>query len=195
MFSQSFSQLPSPPSSPYHGDMDENEKLNISDDFKRSSIETFMEINQDNCLRNKFMDMIEEGIQINGEITPYGYVLHKLYCIGNKIINKGTKDAVPLRVYEIGKDDFKDFWVHPIYLSLQSFQFFKLFNDINVDNKKGIIEIEVPSLTTFSIILYWLYTGNQDKVLEFGKLDETLCKGIIENIQYLEINIPTKYIY
>jgi len=71
-------------------------------------------------------------------------------------------------------------------LSLQSFQFFKLFKDIkNIEEK--IIEIEVPSLDTFAVVLYCIYTGDNSKVLEIGKLNETLCQGIIKNIQCLEV--------
>eukprot|EP00833_Pecoramyces_ruminatium_P002553 jgi/Orpsp1_1/1176585/evm.model.c7180000058196.1 len=84
---------------------------------------------------------------------------------------------------------FEDFWVHPMYLSLQSYQFFKLFEEVKNNNEQGIIEIEVPSLKTFAFILYWIYTGDKTKLFDIAKLDELFCKGIMENIQYLDVEI------
>ncbi|KAG4089789.1 hypothetical protein H8356DRAFT_1314377 [Neocallimastix lanati (nom. inval.)] len=200
MSNQSVVQLPSPPSSPFFNNATinecntstkENKKLINIETILGTPEETHIEIDKDEILRRKFINIIEEGIQNDDEITPYGYFIQKLYDIGNKIINKRTKDAIPLRVYQIGNDSFQEFWVHPVYLSLQSFQFYKLFDEVSRNKEDGVIEIEVPSLETFPVILYWLYTGDQDKVLEIGKVDETLCKGIMDNIQYLEINIPS----
>jgi len=209
---KSYVQLPSPPSSPstasnssFPFTEERNEFMEIIGEDKKSNSnnnnnnnndigtpeEIHIEIDREDILRNKFIDIMEEGIQIKDKMISYDYFIQNLHRVGGKIINKKTKDAILLRVYEIGNDNFQEFWVHPMYLSLQSFQFFKLFDEGNCNNENGIIEIEVPSLETFPLILYWLYTGNQDKVLEIGKLDETLCNGIMDNILYLDINIPT----
>jgi len=154
---------------------------------------------KDECLRNKYLRMIEEGVEINGEMTPYLYAIERLHSIGGQVINKKTSDAVPLRVYNTGKDDaFEEFWVHPLFLSLQSFQFFKLFEEIrnsgsskegSPEQQEEVIEIEVPSLRSFAFVLYYLYTGNNAKLFEIAKLDESFCKGIMENIECLEINM------
>ncbi|KAL6590683.1 hypothetical protein U3516DRAFT_919967 [Neocallimastix sp. 'constans'] len=138
--------------------------------------------------------MMEEGIEDSesGEKIPYPYIIKKLHSIGKCVINKKTKDALPLRVYEAGKEIYEDFWVHPIFLSSQSYQFFKLFEEVKTKQEQGIIEIEVPSIKAFAFVLYYMYTGDLSKLLEIAKLDESYCKGIMESIQYLEINI-TKF--
>ncbi|KAL6591107.1 hypothetical protein U3516DRAFT_805739 [Neocallimastix sp. 'constans'] len=175
---ESFSQLPSPPISP-------NNHHNI---FKSKNVECSDKQPIENSTMNKFMDVINNGIQINDEMTPYPYIIKKLHSLGNHFINKKTTDAIQLRVYEIGKENYKDFWVHPLYLSLQSYQFFKLFEEIKNDKEEDtIIEIEIPSLNTFPVILYWIYTGNLNKLLEIAKLDKFLCEGIIKNILTLDI--------
>jgi len=191
-------QLPSPPSSP-NKKFDNSiraEKFICNDKYLEnvktilgSPVENTIEISNYDILRSKFKNIIDEGVEINNEIVPYPYVIQKLQSIGNRVINKKTKDAIPLRVYETGKDCYEDFWVHPMFLSLQSFQFFKLFEEIQNEKEEGIIEIEIPSLKSFAIVLYLLYTGNISKVLEIGKMDESICKGIIENIQCLEIDM------
>ncbi|KAG4100510.1 hypothetical protein H8356DRAFT_1659585 [Neocallimastix lanati (nom. inval.)] len=199
-YSSTSAQLPSPPLSPYkkNDKTIDIENFNCTDKVLKnvknalgSPVEYTIEISKNEILRSKYMKIMEEGIEINNEMTPYPYVIQKLHSIGSRIINKKTKDAVPLRVYETGKDCFEEFWVHPFYLSLQSFQFYKLFEEIRNNNEQGIIEIEVPSLKTFALVLYFLYTGDISKVLEVGKLDENLCKGIIENINCLEINMTS----
>jgi len=194
-------QLPSPPSSPgsinenienYKSNENENKKLKINKNLLATPEEKHIQIDKNEILRKKYFNIMKEGIEINDEMIPYLYAIEKLHSIGNSIINKRTKDAIQFRVYETGKDTFQEFWVHPMFLSLQSFQFFKLFEEIKNNNEEEeIIEIEVPSLNTFPVILYWLYTGNESKLLEIAKLDETLCKGIMENIQFLEINMPS----
>ncbi|ORX61109.1 hypothetical protein BCR36DRAFT_579166 [Piromyces finnis] len=200
--------LPSPPLSPFRScengliesficnDMGIQYKdLKMMENVINSPIEyanTFVEPKQDE-LRTKFMNMKEEGVQVNGELVPYSYFVQKLHSLGNNVINKQTKDAVPLRVYESGKETFQDFWVHPIFLSLQSFQFYKLFEEIKKNNEQGIIEIEVPSLNAFPIVLYWIYTGNMTKLLEVAKINNSLCKGIIVTIQYLELDMSEIY--
>jgi len=191
-------QLPSPPSSP-NKEFDNSikvEKFICNDKYLEnvktilgSPVENTIEISNYDILRSKFMNIIDEGVEINNEIVPYPYVIQKLHSIGNRMINKKTKDAIPLRVYETGKDCYEDFWVHPMFLSLQSFQFFKLFEEIQNEKEEGIIEIEIPSLKSFAIVLYLLYTGNISKILEICKMDESICKGIIENIQCLEIDM------
>ncbi|KAL6611881.1 hypothetical protein LY90DRAFT_636484 [Neocallimastix californiae] len=108
--------------------------------------------------------MIEEGAEVNGELTPYLYVIEKLHSIGNYIINKKTNDTVPLRVYE---------------------------TEIKENNEEGIIEIEIPSLKSFAVVLYYLYTGDKSKLFEIAIIDENLCKGIMENIECLEINMAS----
>jgi len=193
---ESYGNLPSPPLSPFrHCDgnleiepliCDIQEKDNKGEETLCSPVENTNIISEEDVLRMSFMNIIDEGIKINDELVPYQYYIQKIHKIGNKVINKRTKDAVPLRVYETGTENYKDFWVHPMILSLQSFQFFKLFKDIkNIEEK--IIEIEVPSLDTFAVVLYCIYTGDNSKVLEIGKLNETLCQGIIKNIQCLEV--------
>ena len=191
-----YSQIPSPPHSPFSEfiDFEKNEPYICEQKLEKlpialSPMESPITISEDEILRRKFIDMIEEGIQINDEMTPYQYAIEKLHSIGKTVINKKTKDAVPLRVYEKGKDSYEDFWVHPIFLSLQSFQFFKLFEEIQNNKEQGIIEIEVPSLKTFAFVLYWIYTGDISKILEIGKLDSSYCKGIMENIECLDIKM------
>ncbi|KAG4092285.1 hypothetical protein H8356DRAFT_1703851 [Neocallimastix lanati (nom. inval.)] len=195
---ESYGHLPSPPLSPSrHCDRNlEIEPLicNIQEkdikgeDTLCSPIESTNIISEEDVLRISFMNIIDQGIKINDEIVPYQYYIQKLHKIGNKVINKRTKDALPLRVYETGTENYKEFWVHPMILSLQSFQFFKLFKEIK-NNKEEIIEIEVPSLDAFAVVLYYIYTGDNSKILEIGKLDGTLCQGIINNIQSLEVII------
>jgi len=153
------------------------------------TIDLDIEPKEEDPVRTRYLKMMEEGVQVNEEYVPYLYFVQKLHSIGNNVINKQTKDAVPLRVYETGKDTYQDFWVHPMFLTLQSYQFFKLFEEIKENNEQGLIEIEVPSLKTFPVVLYWIYTGDMAKLLEIAKLDETLCKGIKENIECLEINM------
>ncbi|KAG4090695.1 hypothetical protein H8356DRAFT_1052847 [Neocallimastix lanati (nom. inval.)] len=143
---------------------------------------------KEEILRNKYENMTEEGVEFNGEIAPYSYVIDILHSIGLNVINKKTNDAVKLCVYEIGTNYLKEFWVHPIFLSLQSFQFFKLFEENKENNEQEVLEIEVPSIKAFTIILYWLYTGDNSKILEIAKVDEELFKGIMEIIELLEIN-------
>eukprot|EP00833_Pecoramyces_ruminatium_P013798 jgi/Orpsp1_1/1187830/evm.model.d7180000060435.1 len=133
--------------------------------------------------------MIEQGVEINGEIVPYAYAIEKLHSIGSKVINKKTMDAIPLRVYETGKDEYDEFWVQPMFLSLHSYQFFKLFEEVKENKDQGVIEIEVPSLKAFAFVLYYIYTGDNTKLFEIAKLNETICKGIMENIERLEINM------
>jgi hypothetical protein len=198
-----YAQLPSPPLSPFRncenvlneqlfcGDLNIDTKdLKAIENILNSPVE--LEEPKDD-LRVKFINMIEEGVQVNGEIVPYSYFVQKLHTLGNTVINKQTKDALPLRVYECGKDTFQDFWVHPMFLSLQSFQFYKLFEEVKKNNEQGIIEIEVPSLKAFPYVLYWIYTGDISKILEVSKFDETLCQGIMETIQYFEINMAEVY--
>ena len=193
---ETYAHLPSPPLSPFSNCDDglEIETFECSMQEKEIKDETTLRspnenpiINEKEILRISFMKMIEEGIKADGVIIPYQYYIQKLHKIGNKIINKKSKDAVPLRIFEKGTENYQEFWVHPMILSLQSFQFFKLFNSLKNKNEGEIIEIEVPSLKTFAIILYYIYTGDSSKVLEIAKLEELLCKGIIDNIHYLEI--------
>jgi len=195
---ESYVHLPSPPLSPFHScEILCNEMGIESKDLKiettmgspvEYSIELDIKQAQEELMRNKYMNMMEEGVQLNGELIPYLYFVQKLHSLGNKVINKKTKDAVPLRVYETGKDTYQEFWVHPIYLTLQSYQFFKYFEEVKANNEQ-VLEIEVPSLKTFAVVLYWIYTGDKSKVLEIAKIDDTLCKGIMENIQCLEVNM------
>jgi len=193
---ESYVHLPSPPLSPFRNCDNDLEiepvvceiQENDLKDTLISPVENTTN-DQEDTLRIQYKNMIEEGIKANEEIIPYQYYIHKLHNIGSKIINKRTKDAIPLRVYETEKEEYQDFWVHPMILSLQSYQFYKLFEEVKNNKEEGIIEIEVPSLKTFAVILYWIYTGDSSKLLEIAKLDESLCKGIMENIQCLEIEI------
>lgn len=150
--------------------------------------------------QNKFLNYIYNGIPINDhEVIPYDYFIEKLHTIGGNLLNKKTSDAVLLKVYEINEqqqqeeeeEKFLSFWVHPLYLSLQSYQFFKLFEEINSEGEesgdKSEIEIEVPSLQTFPSILHYLYTGKTTSLVNVAKMDENLCKGIIENIKYFNL--------
>eukprot|EP00833_Pecoramyces_ruminatium_P015537 jgi/Orpsp1_1/1189569/evm.model.d7180000072942.1 len=139
------------------------------------------------------------GVEMDGEIIPYSYAIEKLHSIGDMILHQKTKDAVQLRVYETGKDFFHDYWVHPMFLTLQSFKFFKLFEEIMEDNEqeqeqeqeqeKDIIEIEVPNLQAFDFVLYFIYTGDNEKFNEIAETDSSFYKGIEEDIEYLEINM------
>jgi len=141
-----FTQLPSPesfPSSslfpllPYNNETEteiDNEEFDFTEreieyieEFLGFSIERPGNPTKEEILRSKFKNMMEEGVEINGEITPYFYALEKLHNIGKNIFNKKTKDTVQLCVYETDSDSIQEFWVHPLFLSLQSFQFFKLF--------------------------------------------------------------------
>ena len=198
-----YAQLPSPPLSPFRncenvlneqlfcGDLNIDTKdLKAIENILNSPVE--LEEPKDD-LRVKFINMIEEGVQVNGEIVPYSYFVQKLHTLGNTVINKQTKDALPLRVYESGKETYQDFWVHPVFLSLQSFQFFKLFEEVKKNNEQGIIEIEVPSLRAFPVVLYWIYSGDYAKLLDVARLDESLCQDIMETIQYLEIDMSEVY--
>ncbi|ORX79119.1 hypothetical protein BCR32DRAFT_328254 [Anaeromyces robustus] len=192
--------LPSPPLSPFRNcdnlldicsELENQTKELKYENVIGSPIEytITLEKSQDEILRNKFLNNMDEGVKVNDEMVPYPYFIQKLHSIGNSVINKKTKDAVPLRVYETGKDIYQEFWVHPMFLSLQSYQFFKLFEEVKKNNEQGVIEIEVPSLRAFPIVLYWIYTGDLTKLLELAKLDESLCKGIMENIECLEIQM------
>ncbi|KAL6611883.1 hypothetical protein LY90DRAFT_708615 [Neocallimastix californiae] len=207
--SEVYSQLPSPPLSPASLPLsttfycNEEAELEYDDDefdFTEKEVEYLESIlgfpidspdeqSEEEILRSKFMNIIEDGVEINGEMVPYSYAIEKLHNIGNNVINKKTKDAIPLRVYEVGTEKFQEFWVHPMFLSLQSFQFFKLFEEAKENNEQGIIEIEVPYLDSFAYVLYWLYTGDNSKFLEIAKLDESFCKGIMENIKLLDVNL------
>ncbi|KAG4090686.1 hypothetical protein H8356DRAFT_1430964 [Neocallimastix lanati (nom. inval.)] len=200
-----YAQLPSPPLSPknnlyideclYEQFIYSDEELKQIESILSSPVQSLIEcpvqLSKDDILRNKYISMMEEGVEVNGELTPYLYVIKKLHSIGNNVINKKTKDAIPLRVYETGTDKYQEFWVHPMFLSLQSFQFFKLFEEIKENNEEGIIEIEIPSLKSFAIVLYYLYTGDKSKLFKIAKIDESLCKGIMENIECLEINMAS----
>ncbi|KAG4090696.1 hypothetical protein H8356DRAFT_1712079 [Neocallimastix lanati (nom. inval.)] len=205
-----YSQLPSPPLSPalfpistafycnkeYNFEYDDDDEF----DFTEREIEYIESIlgfpfenldkqNKEEIMRTKFMNMMGDGVKINDKMTPYSYVIEVLHKIGYSVINKKTKDAVQLRVYEKGTDKFLEFWVHPIFLSLHSFQFFKLFEEVKENNEQNTLEIEVPYLESFAFILYWIYTGDNSKLLETAKLDEHFCKGTMENIELLEINM------
>ncbi|KAG4102754.1 hypothetical protein H8356DRAFT_1649815 [Neocallimastix lanati (nom. inval.)] len=196
-------QLPSPPLSPnntlcfdeclFEKFIYTDEELKKIEELlsspENSPIECPVQLSKNDILRNKYVNKIEEGVEVNGDIVPYVYAIEKLHSIGKRVINKKTKDAVPLRVFETGTDKYQEFWVHPMFLSLQSFQFFKLFEEIEENHEEGVIEIEIPSLKSFAIVLYYLYTGEKSKVYEIAKLDESLCKGIMENIECLEINM------
>ncbi|KAG4102756.1 hypothetical protein H8356DRAFT_983751 [Neocallimastix lanati (nom. inval.)] len=194
-----YAQLPSPPLSPnnklcldeclYQQYIYSDEELRTIETFLSSPVESPVQLSKDDILRNKYINIMEEGVEVNGDIVPYIYAIEKLHSIGNNVINKKTKDAVPLRVFETGTEKYQEFWVHPMFLTLQSFQFFKLFEEINENHEEGIIEIEIPSLKSFAIVLYYLYTGDKNKVFEIARLDENLCKGIMENIECLEINM------
>jgi len=198
-----FNQLPSPPLTPTNklcfdeGLFDQfiysDEELKKIEVLLNSKVESPIEcpaqLSKDDILRNKYVSMMEDGVEINGEIIPYLYAIEKLHSIGNNVINKKTKDAIPLRVFETGTDKYQEFWVHPMFLSLQSFQFFKLCEEIKENNEQGVIEIEIPSLKSFAIVLYYLYTGDKAKLLKVAKMEESLCKGIMENIECLEINM------
>ncbi|KAG4090678.1 hypothetical protein H8356DRAFT_1712056 [Neocallimastix lanati (nom. inval.)] len=169
-------QLPSPPLTPY----------DVHDKFYNNEEG---ELTQDDILRKEFLRMMEEGIDINGEIIPCSYFIEKLHSIGNSIMNKKTEDAVPLRVYEYGNNTYEEFWVHPMFLTLQSFQFFKLFNEIDESNEQGDIEINVPSLNSFVYVLHYLYTGDSTEIIDMAEADETLYKEIMEIFECLEINL------
>ncbi|KAG4102760.1 hypothetical protein H8356DRAFT_1649821 [Neocallimastix lanati (nom. inval.)] len=209
ILNETYSQLPSPPLSPASLPIstslfcNKEAELEYDDDdfdFTEKEIDYLESIlgfpierpemqTKEEILRSKFMNMMEDGVEINGEMTPYSYAIEKLHNIGGKVINKKTMDAVQFRVYETGTEKYQEFWVHPIFLSLQSFQFFKLFEEVKENNEQGTIEIEVPYLDSFAFVLYWLYTGDNSKLLEIAKLDENFCKGIMENIELLEINM------
>ncbi|KAG4090680.1 hypothetical protein H8356DRAFT_1052812 [Neocallimastix lanati (nom. inval.)] len=198
-----YAQLPSPPLSPnnelcfseclfdqfiYTDEELKNIGANLNSEAE-SPVESPVELSKDDILRNKYVSLMEDGVEINEEIVPYLYAIEKLHSIGNIVINKKTKDAIPLRVFETGTDKYQEFWVHPMFLSLQSFQFFKLFEEVKENNEQGVIEIEIPSLKSFAIVLYYLYTGDKAKLLKVAKMEESLCKGIMENIECLEINM------
>eukprot|EP00833_Pecoramyces_ruminatium_P018559 jgi/Orpsp1_1/1192591/evm.model.d7180000094477.1 len=128
-----------------------------------SPVEYPFHLSKEEMLRNKYMNRMDEGVEMNGEI-----------------------DAVQLRVYETGKDYYEDFMVHPMFLSLHSYQFFKLFEEIKEENEQdGVIEIEVPDLKAFSFVLYFIYTGDNDKFNEIAEFNKTFYKGVVENIKYL----------
>jgi len=144
---------------------------------------------REDILRNKYMNIMKNGIEIKGEMISYSEAIKNLHNNGSSIFNKKTDDAVILHAYESENLIFQKFWVHPLYLSLQSFPFFKLFEEIKEDNIQGIIEIEVSSLKAFNALLYYLYTGSKIEILESLKLDKTYYKGIMEMLIYLEISM------
>ncbi|KAG4102755.1 hypothetical protein H8356DRAFT_1032239 [Neocallimastix lanati (nom. inval.)] len=199
VFNEVYAQFPSPPLSPnnslyldeclYQQFIYSDEELKTIETILSSPVKSPVQLSKNDILRKKYINMMEEGVEINGEMTPYLYIIEKLHSIGNNVINKKTKDVVSLRVFETGTEKYQEFWVHPMFLTLQSFQFFKLFEEINENHEEGIIEIEIPSLKSFAIVLYYLYTGDKNKVFEIARLDENLCKGIMENIECLEINM------
>jgi len=203
-----YAHLPSPPLSPFRNCVNgvgeqflcnnmgiDNKDLKVIENILNSPVEYSINLDDESKdeLRTKFNAMKEEGVQINDEIVPFSYFVQKLHTLGNTVINKQTKDALPLRVYESGKETYQDFWVHPVFLSLQSFQFFKLFEEVKKNNEQGIIEIEVPSLRAFPVVLYWIYSGDYAKLLDVARLDESLCQDIMETIQYLEIDMSEVY--
>eukprot|EP00833_Pecoramyces_ruminatium_P000153 jgi/Orpsp1_1/1174185/evm.model.c7180000049192.1 len=195
-----YAQLPSPPLSPnklcvgidqclYDQFIYSEEELNKKEEslMMNSPVECPVQLSKDEILRNKFIGMMDEGVEMNGQMVEFAYAIEKLHSIGNKVINKKTKDAVPLRVFETGKDIYQEYWVHPMFLSLHSYQFFKLFEEIKENNEQGVIEIEVPSLKAFAFVLYYIYTGDNAKFNEVAKLDQTYFKGVLENIECLEV--------
>eukprot|EP00833_Pecoramyces_ruminatium_P015744 jgi/Orpsp1_1/1189776/evm.model.d7180000074393.1 len=138
------------------------------------------------------------GVEMEGEIIPYSDAIEKLHRIGSEVYHQKTEDAVQLRVYETGrrKDIFQDFWVHPVFLSLQSFKFFKLFEEAEEDyheqkqeQEQDIFEIEVPNLKAFDFLLYFIYTGDRAKFNEIKETDPNFYKGIEEDIEDLQINM------
>ncbi|KAG4102752.1 hypothetical protein H8356DRAFT_1649809 [Neocallimastix lanati (nom. inval.)] len=191
---EEIAQLPSPPMSPhdkYNKEYTLESYNNQEGELKDIIDTTSGELTQDDNLREEFIYMMEEGIQINNEVIPCPYFIEKLHRIGKSIINKKTEDAVPLYVYGNEENIYGEFWVHPMFLSLQSFQFFKIFQKIKESDEQDIFEIKVPSLNTFSYVIYYLYTGDTTKILEIAKNDEIFYKGIMENFECLEINMKS----
>ncbi|ORY14112.1 hypothetical protein LY90DRAFT_518092 [Neocallimastix californiae] len=144
---------------------------------------------REDILRNKYMDILKNGIEINGEMKSYSEAVETLHRVGSTIFNKRTDDAVILHVFESGNNHFQEFRIHPKYLSLQSFTFFRLFEEIKENNIGGIIEIEVSSLKIFSSVLYYLYTGIKTEIFERSKSNEFNYNNFMEMLTYLEINM------
>lgn len=126
---------------------------------------------KDDIYREKFLDYIYNGVKfVNAqgqeEIIPYEYFIRQLHTMGSTMYNQKNEQTIKLRVYEIAKSEenaseaYQEFWVHPLFLSLQSFELFKLFEDLKTEKEEDVVEIEVPSLDTFANLLKWIYTGD-----------------------------------
>jgi hypothetical protein len=142
-------------------------------------IENQYQPSREEILRKKFTNILKNGVEINGKIDTYSKSIEKLHNIGSSVFNKKTENAVILRVYEDGNNRIQEFWVHPVFLSLQSFPFFKLFETIKENNVQGTIEIKVSSLKIFTYVLYYLYTGIKTDILELSKSDENFYRAIL----------------
>ncbi|KAG4090681.1 hypothetical protein H8356DRAFT_1341283 [Neocallimastix lanati (nom. inval.)] len=95
---------------------------------------------------------------------------NKVWFKPRKLNNFGRIQQPPLPIIINNEEEYED-----IGLTFLEETGTDRYQEFWVNNEQEIIEIEIPSLNSFTIILYYFYTSNNTKLFKVAKLEENLC--------------------
>ncbi|RIA80817.1 hypothetical protein C1645_791803 [Glomus cerebriforme] len=118
--------------------------------------------------------------------VPINYMIEKLHKLGPVYLNNKSTADTELHIDGCNNNPF---FIHKIYLILQSNFFQEAFKDLTDGD---VVTIYLPFPQHFESILEYLYDGNDDKFYETLTVDN--YKQIWENVKYLGLGVKANSI-